>query len=289
MFNGAELNLHAGLSGSPLTTAIGEDLETVGLLLDLGADIEARDEQGRTALLYASSNGEFEAVEYLLARGANINAVNNLGQNVTHLAAQEQSVAVLKMLIAKGANYKKIDQEGRNLLHLAASSSLNPLMVRSLIQDFGFDVNSTTSNVYENGPLLLATIDNPVVGVMAELLRNGADPNYANANGYRPLHAAALRSSYQNVSDQPLRISLLLSAGARVNHQTSMDGTTALMFAAETGIQQSIIQLVKAGARPRIQNKKGQNALDIYNEKGWSKDSDYRGRGYWALHDQFFN
>ncbi len=289
VFKGASLDISAGLYGTPLTHAIDEDLETAGLLLDLGANIEARDWLGLTALLYASSSGKLDAVQFLLSRGANINAADSYGHSVLHLAAKEESVETLKTLVSRGAKLKSLDKEGHNLLHLAAAFSLNPLMVRSLIQDFGFDVNGVTSDDYANSPLILAAKYNVVVGVMTELLRNGADPNFSNASGFTPLHAVTKTIHGNKVVDQPLRIGLLLDAGAQVNQQTNKEKATALMFAVVNGNQQSIVRLIEEGADPRIQNKEGQNALEIYVENGGSKESNYLGRGYWALHDRYFN
>lgn len=74
------------------------------MLLDKGADVNAKNNFGNTALLIASGNGQAEVVKLLLDRGAAVNLGNN--QNVTPLlmAAQYGDVDVITPLLAKGAN-----------------------------------------------------------------------------------------------------------------------------------------------------------------------------------------
>jgi ankyrin repeat protein len=55
-------------------------------LIELGADIEARDSIQRTPLMYACKAGSKEAVELLLSYKADIKAVNNLGDSCVNLA-----------------------------------------------------------------------------------------------------------------------------------------------------------------------------------------------------------
>jgi len=74
--------------------------DVAALLLDKGADREARDgESGGTPLYHAASWGRAAVVELLLARGAVVNAANKAG--VTPLTVAEKNgfpdvVALLK-------------------------------------------------------------------------------------------------------------------------------------------------------------------------------------------------
>jgi Ankyrin repeats (many copies) len=65
------------------------DLTALGAQLAGGAQIDARDEQGRTALMLAIVNGRADAVELLLARGADPNAAD--AQGISPLQAAERS------------------------------------------------------------------------------------------------------------------------------------------------------------------------------------------------------
>jgi len=52
----------------------------VKLLLEKGANIEAKDNDGDTALINAAIKGETEMVKLLLEKGANIEAKDNKGE-----------------------------------------------------------------------------------------------------------------------------------------------------------------------------------------------------------------
>ncbi len=60
-----------------IEAACGGDVETARLFLDLGADVNAPDEQGWTPLMEAATWGYAEIVRLLLARGAQVNQTMN--------------------------------------------------------------------------------------------------------------------------------------------------------------------------------------------------------------------
>jgi ankyrin repeat protein len=78
-FAGANVNSR-GNCCMPLYLAAGEGrLEVVRYLLDHGADVNAREKFGDTALSEAVFNGQLTAVKELLFRGAEVNAVSDGG------------------------------------------------------------------------------------------------------------------------------------------------------------------------------------------------------------------
>src|SRR5215468_4698477 len=68
--------MHAAAFGS---------LEAVRLLLDKGADVNAKNAAGATALMWAAT--DLGKVRLLVERGANVNAASNLGHTALELAA----------------------------------------------------------------------------------------------------------------------------------------------------------------------------------------------------------
>jgi ankyrin repeat protein len=73
-------------------------------LLDRGADIEGRDEDGVTALTAAAVLGQREVVEFLLDRGADIEARNWWGFSPLASAALAGRRDVVECLLDRGAN-----------------------------------------------------------------------------------------------------------------------------------------------------------------------------------------
>ena len=66
---------------SPLREAVSKGaIEEIRRLLKAGADVNARDNNGRTALMLAATFGQTEAIRELLKAGANVNARDNNGR-----------------------------------------------------------------------------------------------------------------------------------------------------------------------------------------------------------------
>ena len=57
-------------------------LEVVKYLIDNGADMEAKNNFGATALLYAASNEHLEVCQYLIEQGADLDAKDEDGETV---------------------------------------------------------------------------------------------------------------------------------------------------------------------------------------------------------------
>ena len=79
--------------------ALGGNAEVVKLLLDHGAQMDARDqESGATPLAYAASLGRAEVVDLLLARGADAVIKNTRGQTPLELAEENNQKEISELL-----------------------------------------------------------------------------------------------------------------------------------------------------------------------------------------------
>ena len=77
--------------------------ENVTMLLEKGADVNAEDDYGITALMCASENGHTEIVSMLLEKGADVHAKDNDGTTALMFAHQEGYTDIVRMLIQNGA------------------------------------------------------------------------------------------------------------------------------------------------------------------------------------------
>jgi len=93
-------------------------------LLAKGADVRARDAEGKTPLLLASGGyfAQGELVKLLLAKGAEVNAADNQGNTALMLAARAGAFQVIEPLLAGGANVNAKNKEGWTALRLVRES-----------------------------------------------------------------------------------------------------------------------------------------------------------------------
>jgi ankyrin repeat protein len=106
-------------------------VKTVKLLLDKGADINARNEEGATLLIEAAGFGRLAIVKMLIQKGADLEARSNNGGTALHAAACDCALAtmpdtydVVKLLLEKGAAINAKDNEGYTPLMIASGGGV---------------------------------------------------------------------------------------------------------------------------------------------------------------------
>jgi ankyrin repeat protein len=97
------------------------DLESLKRLIGTTPDlVNAKAEDGETALHEAAANNQGPVVEFLVASRAQVDARDNDGETPLRDAAKAGHTAVMQLLIAKGADVNAADNDGDTVLHTAA-------------------------------------------------------------------------------------------------------------------------------------------------------------------------
>ncbi|MCJ1347463.1 hypothetical protein MMC31_005688 [Peltigera leucophlebia] len=95
----------------PVYYASAMGLETVvPLLLEKGANVNAKTGDGKTALQIAAKNGHTTIARLLLDRGADVDSEDSRGRTPLYWAAVENHITVMRLLLARNANEDKINR-----------------------------------------------------------------------------------------------------------------------------------------------------------------------------------
>jgi len=151
----------------------GADRETMVELIRQGADVNASQGDGMTALHWAATRGDLPLTELLVDAGARLEPTTRLGRYTPlHVAALEGHGAVVGALLEAGANpHARTSSGGATPLHLAAGAGTTD-GVRFLM-DHGADMNAR-EELRGQTPLMFAAALGRT-GVLHLLLERGAD------------------------------------------------------------------------------------------------------------------
>lgn len=237
------------LAGPDLVVAArAGDNERVLVLLASGAEVNARDEEGSTALMFAALRNDTKMVAALLAAGADSNLRDANGETALLLGAG-RNLAVVRALLAAGADPNLADAEGQTALLAAAETS--PESVRLLIEA-GADV--THRDIFGVTALTIAEASGS--SEIAALLREaGATPGLTDR-----LHGAIRQGDQESIRR-------LIAEGADVNGLDTDLYETPLMTALRHRRLEILVSLLEAGADPSFEatgfDNAGENAIVV--------------------------
>jgi ankyrin repeat protein len=226
---GADVNAKDKDGWSALHIAVNDVLvEIVNTLVRKGADVAAMDGAGATPLHYAASRGNIEEIKILLSNGADVNAQDSLGWTPLRWAVRNGNMEAIKLLVTRGANVNAKDRRGSAALH-----GSNMINVVKLLLARGSLVNAKDS--LGETPLFIAAWRG-YKDIASSLIESGADVNAETIYGGTPLQEAATHGHREIVD-------LLLQKHAEINARDHA-GYTSLHYALRAG-QKDIVELLR--------------------------------------------
>lgn len=240
-------------------------VDAMRLLIDRGADVNAQNAFGSTALMWSASDPA--KVRLLLGHGADVNIVARSGRTALIVAAfTNPSAEIVRLLLAKGAKVGVMDR--MHVTPLNAATFGNDTTTVRLLLEAGGDIN--TPDTFIGLTPLMNAAGNRNVEAVKLLLAHGAGVNAVSKTeglpkiqtgtvefgGWTPLLMSA-------AFGPPEAVNVLLNAGAKIDAQ-DYRGFTPLMLAVGTDRydRRTVNMLLSHGADLHPTNHIGETALD---------------------------
>ena len=191
-----------------IDAAAAGDVAGITAALAAGADIDARDPLGRTALLTATIAGRTTAVEALVEAGADLDLQDDRLDNPFLYAGAEGLLDILRVVNEAGADPAITNRFGGTAL-IPASERGHVEVVRYLLAESDVDVDHVNRLGWTAllEAILLSDGGTRHQEIVALLIEHGADVDLADRDGVRPL-AHARAKGFDEIA------ALLVEAGA---------------------------------------------------------------------------
>ena len=260
--DGADVNAAQGDGATALHWAArAGNAELVQMLLYAGANVMATTRLGAyTPLMMAAQGGHSAAVAALITGGADVNATSTTGTTPLMFAAESGDTRTVTMLIEGGSEVEAREQAMEQTA-LMFAAAYNRVDVVKLLIERGADVEATSKveNLAE-----LSSARGSFRGRQQAPQQGpdvpGATRQYrynelvGTSGGFSPLMFAA-RQGHEEI------VKALVEAGADVNHQNPGDQSTALVVATINGHFDIGRYLLEHGADPRLASDNGVTPL----------------------------
>ena len=249
------------------------DLPAMKRYIAEGADVNAPDENlNITPLAWSVLHGQTEAARLLIENGADVNIKDDDGSIPLHGAVVFGRADVAKLLIENGANLQARNNDGgtpADALHLdwrtttfigglvGVEVEKNVAVMQSGRNEIAklFGVKEFNSKDIPSTQNLSEAVFTGDLAAVKQALTDGADPSAMDPQSGSTMLATAALMGHTEI------VELLLEHGADVNTK-SRDGGTALHAAAFLGRIETVKFLLEKGADANLRSNIGGTAMD---------------------------
>lgn len=282
-YNGSEiwstlevLKTRGELSDLMLACALGTKND-ITVLVD-NSDVNEKNKNGFTALMFASAFRDSDVVKFLIRNGADVNDSSQEGFTPLSLACLFENYENVVTLLRNGADVNVKCYNGMDSLSIA--SSISQMDIADILMEYGANIDTIDNN---GNTLLMQTLKyNPVRSLFNYLEDSkflftitGTRVKSQNNICKKIKHLAEIGanvSSKNNDGESVIILSTtfklnkvfycLMELGADINDVTN-DGQTPLTISLKNGNKELSKFLIEHGANVNVVNKRGQSALDI--------------------------
>lgn len=235
----AALKQGSSLEQELFSAVIARDNPRIEYVLKRGAKIDARDQDGQTALMMAVKSGDLSIINGLLAYQANPNLQDHDGWTAAMYGVRSNEPKIFRLLGKFKADFNKVNKDGLTALALAVVDNKANAAVAML--DNQANPDTAMGEAKYNAMMLAVKKGN--LSLVQTLLQYKANPNAKNAAGLTPLMIAAF-------DNQDMITTLLLKSGANPDLKDA-DGKTALTLATENQADKTQAVLSHAQSIPK--------------------------------------
>lgn len=282
-----------GVSGLQIASKI-NSLDSVQYYLDLNKkiNIDEKDDNGITALMFAAMRGHLTVVQELIQRNTNITAKNHKGVTALMYAAYFGHLTVVQEILKQKPNTIKDTEDNGNTILMYAVQSGNLALVEELIQK----ENNIAVKNHKGLTALMCAATNGHLVVAQEILKRNPESIKDKDNGDNTVLMYAALSNNSAVVQEILKqkpdsieerneddltalmlaymnnnfitARKLIEFGANINAETGDYSMTVLMLVTEKNNYKAVKEIIAAQANIDQKDKNDWTALMIAAEKG---------------------
>ena len=238
------------------------------LVVEHGADVDAHDDDGDDALMYAVRGGHEDLVRFLIKEfkfNANMSRGSDGRTPLLEACIKGHVDFVRELIVKHGADLSAKDNNNYDALLFAVYGG-HPDLVRVLIKEFNFNANMSRGC---NGrtPLLEASYKGRIDFVRELVVEHGAGLSAKDNNNYYDALLYAVYGGHQDL----VRV-LIKEFNFNVNMSRGRNGCTSLLIACYRGHTDLVRELVvEHGADVNAHDDDGDDAL-MYAARGGHQD-----------------